>query len=112
MAIARGINLVMRVLAELAALAAFALYGFSEHAAFGVLAPLLAGAAWARYVAPRSETRLDDPQRLAVELAFFGLATAALASVADPAWAIGFAVVAFGSALLLRPLGGEPELVG
>lgn len=70
----------LRFLAELAMLAAMAWGGW--HLADGsalslaaaVLIPVVAAAAWGRWVAPRAAHRLPDPARAGVELVLFVLA--------------------------------------
>lgn len=88
-----------RFLAELAMLVALAYVGWrlaAANQALGiVLAVLLVGlaaSAWGRWVAPRSETRLEDPLRLAVEVALFGTAVLGLAVVG--AWPAALALAA------------------
>ncbi len=78
----------VRFLAELALLVALAYVGWrlgSPNQAVGIVLAVvlvgLAAAAWGRWVAPRSETRLQDPARLGVEVALFGGAVVGLAVV-------------------------------
>ena len=86
----KAANLGLRFFLELAALTALAVWGWlaTDSAPLRLLltfaAPLLAAFAWGRYVAPRSPRRLTDPQRLLVELAVFGSATAGLVAVGHP----------------------------
>lgn len=49
-----------------------------------IVATVVLAATWGRYVAPRSGSRLDDPWRLALEVALFGLLGVALALVGHP----------------------------
>lgn len=89
----------VRFLAELAMLVALAYVGWrlaAGNQALGiVLAVLLVGLAasvWGRWVAPRSGARLQDPPRLAVEVALFGAAVVGLAVVG--AWPAAVALAA------------------
>ena len=75
----------VRFLAELAMLVALAYVGWRLAgdiqvlgAVLAVLLVGLAAAVWGRWVAPRSETRLEDPTRLGVEVVLFGAAVAGL----------------------------------
>lgn len=82
----------VRFVAELGLLAALAWVGWGlgamadldEALSMGlsvILAASLAGmgtAVWGRWVAPRSEMRLEDPRRLVVEVTLFGLAAVGL----------------------------------
>jgi hypothetical protein len=108
MSAVQGIVLLARFLSELAALAAFAIWGIDAAGWLGILLPIAMAAFWGRWMAPRSESRLTDPQRLIAELVIFGAATAALIAVDATALAAAFAVVAIGCAVLVRYLGEEP----
>jgi hypothetical protein len=106
--LARVTILLLRFGSELAALTAFTLWGFSESGWLGVLPPLAAAAVWGRWMAPMSQRRLEDPLRLIAELTFFSLATGAFDAVGAKPVAAVYAVVAFGSVVLVR-LVGEPQ---
>jgi hypothetical protein len=96
---AKGVNLAVRFLLELAALAALAVAGWqlATSAALGlllaVLLPLAAAAVWGRFVAPKASRRLADPARLLVEAGVFGSAVAALLLAGHPGWAATMAAV-------------------
>src|SRR3954447_4356694 len=105
----RTLMLLVRFLSEIGALAAFTVWGFSEAGWFGVLPPLAAAAIWGRWMAPRSSTRLPDPQRLIAELFFFGAAASAFAAVGSPALGMAFGATAIVCAVLVRYV-GEPEV--
>ena len=88
----------LRFLAELAMLVALAYVGWrlagDTQVLGAVLAVLLVGLAasvWGRWVAPRSEARLEDPLRFAVEVALFGAAVVGLAVVGAWPAALGLA---------------------
>ena len=102
----KGLNLAVKFLLELAALAAFGLFGASV--ADGVLAvvlaiglPVVAAVAWGTFAAPRARHRLPLRLRAPFELGVFALA--ALALWQAESWVLGaaFAVVAVANALLL-----------
>ena len=108
----KGINLAIRFVLELAALAALAYWGTQTGS--GVVRWLLAAGApaifilvWARFVAPKAERRLPVRQRIPLELVLFGLAAVALA-VAGAAWlGIAFAVVAVVNIVLVYAWDGD-----
>ena len=60
----------------------------------GVGFATIAIAVWARWMAPRSDTRLPNPARLAFETVLFGLTGVLLAMGGHPWWGVGFAVFA------------------
>ena len=75
----------VRFLAELGLIAALGYVGWrilDDRPALALLLALVLAAAaatiWGAWVAPKSEHRLDDPARLAVEVALFAVACAAL----------------------------------
>jgi Protein of unknown function (DUF2568) len=105
----RPTMLALRFALELAALAAFAVFGL--HAvrgpgrfALAAVLVLAAAAVWGRWMAPASRRRLADPVRLVVEVVFFAAAGVALAATGR--WLLGAAltVVAVANAGLLRLL--------
>jgi len=69
---------------------------------FAVLGPVLAGAIWELVIAPRAPRRLGDPLRLAIEIVMFLASSAALALVGHVIAAVVFAVLAIGTAVLVR----------
>jgi hypothetical protein len=102
----RPLNLAVKFLLELAALAAFGLWGASI--ASGLLALLLATALpvavavlWGTFAAPRARRRLPLRLRAPFELAVFALAALALWQAGSLAWAAAFAVIAAVNAALL-----------
>jgi anti-sigma-K factor RskA len=79
----RPANDVLRFSLELAALAAVAYWGWSEHGGVWrwvlvVAAPLAVALLWGKTIAPKAKRRVRDPWRLVVELVVFGSAVAAL----------------------------------
>jgi len=104
----RIVNLGVKFLLELAAFAAFAVWGASVGhggVSVAVAAPLLAIALWGRFAAPKSERRLALRPRLAFEGAVFGLAVLALLAAGHPGAALVFGVIAVVNAVLLAALG-------
>ena len=117
MSLLERVNATFRFGLELCALAALGYWGFSENE--GIVAELLAGLgaplafalAWGAWVAPKAPYRLDDPQRLLLEVTVFAVAVAALAAAGSVVLAVVFAVavvINFGLMFLLgqRRLGG------
>jgi Protein of unknown function (DUF2568) len=105
----RALLLLARFLSEIGALAAFTVWGFHEAGWFGVLPPIVAGAVWGRWMAPRSEKRLQDPKRLVAEIVFFAAAASAFAAAEAPVVGIVFGVAAIACAVAVRYL-GEPDV--
>jgi hypothetical protein len=100
------LNLALKFLLELAALAAFALWGASIAGGLAavVLAvglPVVAAVLWGRFAAPRSRRRLPLRLRAPFELGVFALAALALWGAGSPAWGAAFAAIAAVNALLL-----------
>lgn len=102
-----SLNLILKFLLELCALAAFAYaashvgHGLAVATAAAIAAPLLAAVAWGRYAAPTARRRLAMPWRAGFELAVFILAAAALAAVHQAGLAIAFIAVVALNALAL-----------
>src|SRR4051794_4354096 len=107
-ALGRAVVLLVRFLSEIGALIGFTLYGLHEAGWLGVVPPLVAAAVWARWMAPRSDSRLTDPWRLIAELAFFCAATSAFAAADAATVAAVYGPIAIGCAVLVRYV-GEPE---
>lgn len=117
-----ALNLILRFILELAALAAFAYWGFRTgespitRTVLGVGTPLFAAWLWGAFVAPRARWRVSAALRLLVELAVFANAAYALAAAGQPTLAVVVAVAAAVSStlhLLLRrhePQLPEPEV--
>jgi hypothetical protein len=113
----RAVNLILRFVLELCALAALAYGGWHVSAPLGIRAllsvafPVVAAAIWGRWVAPRASHPLADPLRLIPEWVVFGGAAVALAVTGHPILAAVLAVLAAANRLLLWRLrtgtGGE-----
>jgi hypothetical protein len=102
----KQLNLAAKFLLELAALAAFGLWGASI--ASGVWAVLLAiglpvivALMWGRFAAPRARRRLPLRLRAPFELGVFALAALALRGAESLGWGAAFAVIAVVNAALL-----------
>jgi hypothetical protein len=104
-------NATVRFLLELCMLAAFAYWGSrstgstAANVAVAIAAPLAAIAVWGVFMAPRSQNRLPERQRIPLEIVLFGLATAALAAVGLHGLAIAFGVTAAINTTLVHILG-------
>lgn len=95
----RALNPALAFVLELAAFAAFAIWGASSFEGVAailaaVMAPAAAIALWAVFAAPRSARRLPPAQRLPFQLVVFGLAAAALATSGHPVAALVLGVLA------------------
>ena len=102
----RGINLAIKFVLELAAVAAFAAWGASAGSGasavvLGVAAAAVAVASWGVFAAPKSPRRLPTRPRIAFELAFFALAVVALVALGLPFTAGVFGVSVLMNAALL-----------
>jgi uncharacterized protein DUF2568 len=100
----------LRFFLELSALAAVAYWGWSEQGGIWrwvlvVAAPLAIVAVWGRWMAPKSDKRVPDPWRLAIELLVFGGATAALFDADQPVLALVLGVAAAAHLALTFALG-------
>ena len=80
----KGANLALRFLLELCAVAALVYWGLEVGSTVVVKLVLAVAAAsafiavWGRWIAPKATVRLDDPERLGLELVLFAAAVAAL----------------------------------
>ncbi len=105
----RDINLGLRFVLELAALAGFLVFGLraSDEAIISVFLglglPLVAMAAWGTFISPKAPRRIDDPVRLGIEVGIFGLAALALVASGFVVAGVLLAVAA-GISLLLMVL--------
>ena len=106
----RAVNLGLRFLLELCALAALAYGGWHVTGPLwlrivtAVALPLVAALVWGRWVAPRASQPLPDPLRLIPEWLVFGGAAVALAATGHPLLAVVLAVLAAANRLALHLL--------
>ncbi len=95
----KAINLGVAFLLELFMLAALAYWGFKTGSGLflqfvlGIGAPVIALVIWARFMAPRSVTRLKGAQYFGVKALLYGVAAILLASAGQLRPAIIFVVV-------------------
>ena len=100
--------LTLRFATELATMAVLAWAAASAGIALGwrivlaVLGPVLVAVVWGLALAPRAKHRLAEPWRLGAEIVIFVVAAAALALAGDGVAAAVYAVIAIGTAGLLR----------
>jgi hypothetical protein len=113
-----AVNLGLRFLIELAALAALGYWGSqagrgtTPHVLFAISAPLGAAVIWGAFVAPKAAVRVSEPVRLAIELLVYAAATAGLAAADQTVLAIIFAVAAVANSAAVRLLSGKGEARG
>lgn len=107
----KSVNLAVRFLIELGALAGFAYWGWQTGTSvaiqilLAVVTPLLAALIWGRFIAPKAPHRLEDPLRVGIEIVFFGAATAALVSAGVPTSGAIFGIAAAVSLILMFVFG-------
>jgi hypothetical protein len=112
-----GLNLAVRFLLELSALAALCYWGLTlghdipvkAHVhdmvmkmMLGVGIPLVAAILWGAFVTPRRRFDVPLPARLAVELIVFGAATAGLLATGHPVLGLALAVLAVLNRVLVQ----------
>ncbi|MDG0794925.1 YrdB family protein [Cohnella ginsengisoli] len=87
----KAANLGLRFALELAMLAALGYWGFKTDAApalcwtLGIGAPAAAAVVWGAFLSPKASVVLNAGLKLAIELAVFGVAAAALHASGRPA---------------------------
>ncbi|TMB78297.1 MAG: DUF2568 domain-containing protein [Chloroflexi bacterium] len=90
MVVLTSIASMLRVVLELALLAAISYFGFTFGGlvgwVLGLGLPAIVIAIWGAFVAPRAVRRLADPARLVLELVLFALGMGALAAVGQWPW--------------------------
>jgi hypothetical protein len=100
----RGVTLTVRLLCELAMLAALAYWGLTVGDGagawvLGVGAPLLAAVVWGAWVAPKAGWPVPIPTRV-IELVLFGAAVGGLAVAGQPLAAVVLGVAGLATSLL------------
>ena len=104
----RAFSLALKFALELAALAAFAVWGANVGSGavsvvLAIAVPLAAAALWGTFAAPRASRRLPTRARIPFELGFFAVAVVALLGAGAPvAAAVLAALVVLSTALLAR----------
>jgi hypothetical protein len=102
----RYLNLGLRFLLELGALAALAWWGFRvQGVILGICLPLLAAVIWSLFVAPKARFPVALTIRAPIEMAIFVAAVLGLWGVGHGALAVVFGCAAAASELLLYTLG-------
>jgi len=102
-----SVNLALRFLLELGALASLAYWGWQTRGSVAVrilltvVTPLVAALIWGRFVGPKASHRLEDPVRAAVEIGFFGGAAVALLAAGATTIGVVFAIAAAVSLVLM-----------
>lgn len=92
-------NLALAFLLEVAALVAFAWWGFQAtgntlvNVLLGVGLPIVMAVVWGAFLAPTSKRRLSGAAYYAAQAVVFGLAAAGLWAANQPVWAVVLAVV-------------------
>ena len=99
------VNLLLRFMLELSALAALAYWGVETGSGpsrwlLAIAAPGAMAVAWALFVSPRRAVELPPLARLAVEFTLFGAAALALAATGNHTLALTFVLVAVVSGAL------------
>jgi hypothetical protein len=100
--------LAIRFGTELALLVVLVILGLNAgialagRVALAVACPVVAAIIWGIAIAPQARRRLPDPLRIAVEVVLFGAAAAGLGVEGSVIWAVIFAVVTVGVAVLVR----------
>lgn len=93
------LNLALRFILELLALAALGYWGFSTGAGWalklllGLGVPLAAAVVWGAFIAPKAHYPPVKPVRLLLEALVFGSAAAGLALAGQPTLGLTFAAV-------------------
>jgi hypothetical protein len=112
----RTANLVLRLLVELACLAALAFWGAGATGStpadilLAILAPLAAATAWGIWSAPRAAHRLAGRRLTAFELSMLAVSCALLAVAGAPLLAIALAVVAVANGVFLARTAPEAAI--
>ncbi|MFJ8526695.1 YrdB family protein [Bacillus sp. NPDC094106] len=80
----KSVNLAIRFLLELCALASLSYWGFQVGESvytkfiFGIGSPLLFAILWGTFIAPKASLKLPEPYRFILEFIIFGVASSAL----------------------------------
>ncbi|MGG0238133.1 YrdB family protein [Bacillus rhizoplanae] len=82
--IIKSVNLAIRFLLELCALASLGYWGFQVGKSvytkfvFGIGSPLLFAILWGTFIAPKASLKLPEPYKFLLELVIFGVTSSAL----------------------------------
>lgn len=108
-------NLLVRFLLEVSALAAFAFWGAQTgqtalaKVALAIITPVAFGALWVFFASPASALRLVDPLRLLFEVTVFGLAVAAVVMAGKPILATVYGCIAVLNMVLMAAMGQRSQ---
>ena len=78
---------------ELCMLGAVAYSAAQVHIVLGVLAPVAVAFVWGNFVSPKAARRLQEPDRIALEIVLFGLAALGLVAADKVLLGVLFAIV-------------------
>jgi hypothetical protein len=104
-------SLTLQFLLELAALAAYGYWGYSQgsssvvHVALAIAVPLAAAIVWGLFGSPKGPYHLRGVWRLLLEVVFFGLAAVALIVAGHVVLGVAFAAIVAANIALLHALG-------
>lgn len=107
MDIVKDLNLGLRFLLELLALAALGFWGWriadgpAARALFAVAFPLAAAVVWGAFVAPQASFAAPEGVKLLLQVAIFGLAAFGLARTGHPGMAAGLGTAVLANAVLM-----------
>jgi hypothetical protein len=111
MIVIESLNLLVRFLLELCMLGAVGYWGFKTgdgaamKALLGVGTPLLMAVVWGTFISPKATVELPARAWIALQAVLFGVAAAALATLASPALAASFLLVVVANGALMGALG-------
>jgi hypothetical protein len=77
----------------------------AANVVLAIAAPVIAATLWGTFAAPKARRRLRRGPRVALELAIFAIAAAALAAAGEPVLAAVFAALVVVNTALLAALG-------
>jgi len=101
------INLLLRFILELCALAALGYWGFQtigpqwKKILLGIGSPLLFAVIWGMFGSPKASVTLSAPMHLLLELVFFGLPAVALYQSGLKGLALVYGILAVGNRILI-----------
>jgi hypothetical protein len=113
----RSLNLAVAFLVEIAALVAFAWWGFQLSAAgwvrvlVGIGLPLVTAVVWGLVLSPRARFKPPTATKLVLKAIVFGAATAAIIASGGLVLGIVFAVIVVANTALIR-IGNLDEGIG
>lgn len=104
----KSLNLVVRFLLELCALAALGVWGFTTggnrtftRVALGLGVPLIAAVVWGMFGSPAAPLPAPGALRVLLEIVIFGAAVVALFAIGQPVLAVAFGIVTLANGILM-----------